>query len=74
MDPSPKGRVQRYYVSGETVPFEEDSTHEFKGHRNLTQEDIPPKAKAGGVRSRAPVSRYICSISIKQTIPTVFKN
>ena len=31
----------RFYVKDSIVPFEEDMTHEFKGHRNLGGEEIP---------------------------------
>lgn len=57
---TPKPR--RYYVLNETVPFEEDYTHEFKGHRNLCEEEIPHWAYLSENkerRSRAPVSRAI---------------
>ena len=39
---SRQGKTGRYYIRGETVPFEEDMVHEFKGHRNLAVEELPP--------------------------------
>lgn len=49
----------RYYIQGSVVPFEEDSTNEFKGHRNLAVEEIPPMCVDSdtGKRSRAPISK-----------------
>ncbi|KAF0294526.1 Schlafen-like protein 1 [Amphibalanus amphitrite] len=35
---------QRVYVRGSYMPFEEDETHEFKGHREIAPEDTPPWA------------------------------
>ena len=53
-----KTKVKRYYIQGSIVPFEEDMTHEFKGHRNFAVEEIPVWArerKTDGA-SRKPVS------------------
>ena len=35
---------QQVYVRGSYMPFEEDETHEFKGHREIAPEDTPPWA------------------------------
>lgn len=54
-----KVRNKDFYISNSEVPFEEDMFHEFKGHRNLAVEELPPwtqettKEKA----SRRAVSR-----------------
>lgn len=53
-----------YYVEGFTLPFEEDETHEFKGHRNIAVEELPMR-RGGNIpgtdrRSRRAVSRYAC--------------
>ena len=32
-----------YYVEGITLPFQEDETHEFKGHRIIAVEELPTK-------------------------------
>ena len=50
----------RFYTKNSVVPFEEDATHEFKGHRNIAFEDIPPWCWIPGTdrRSRKAVSRY----------------
>lgn len=52
---------KKYYVMGEVLPFEEDSTHEFKGHCNICVEDLPPWAFIKGTmrRSRRAVSRTL---------------
>ena len=51
----------RYYVKESHVPFDEDATHEFKGHKNLGEEDLPPWIfiEGGGRsrRTRGPISR-----------------
>ena len=49
----------RYYIRGETVPFEEDMYHEFKGHRNLCVEELPPWTKESKTEraSRQAISR-----------------
>ncbi|XP_064640322.1 uncharacterized protein LOC135495522 [Lineus longissimus] len=53
--------LKRYYIKGAVVPFEEDLTHEFKGHRNMAVEELPPWAFITGSnkRSRKAVSRTI---------------
>nr|XP_022336011.1 uncharacterized protein LOC111132493 [Crassostrea virginica]XP_022336012.1 uncharacterized protein LOC111132493 [Crassostrea virginica]XP_022336013.1 uncharacterized protein LOC111132493 [Crassostrea virginica]XP_022336014.1 uncharacterized protein LOC111132493 [Crassostrea virginica] len=40
-----KPKVLRYYIRDSVVPFEEDMYHEFKGHRNLCVEELPPWTK-----------------------------
>ncbi|XP_070574381.1 schlafen-like protein 2 [Ptychodera flava] len=54
---------KRYYVRYAIVPFEEDFTHEFKGHRNLCREDVPQRCynPETGRSTRAPVSRALCA-------------
>lgn len=51
---------RRFFVKNSVVPFEEDSTHEFKGHRNISVEELPPWCYIPGTdkRSRKAVSRY----------------
>ena len=50
----------RYYVTESVMPFHEDRTHEFKGHTNLSEEEVPEWTKISGSdkRTRAPISRY----------------
>ena len=48
---------KRYYVRAETVPFEEDNTHEFKGHKNIAVEDVPPFTDSSGKSTRKAISR-----------------
>ncbi|CAH3015992.1 unnamed protein product [Porites evermanni] len=52
---------RRFYVLHSVVPFEEDTTHEFKGHRNISIEEIPHWCFIPGTdrRSRKAVSRNI---------------
>ncbi|XP_064398245.1 schlafen-like protein 2 [Halichondria panicea] len=49
------------YKLGSVLPLEEDSLHEFKGHRNLAVEELPRWAFIPGTnrRSRTPVSRAL---------------
>ena len=51
----------KYYVRNTVVPFEEDATHEFKGHRNLAVEELPPWCFIPGTdrRSRRAASRFV---------------
>ena len=59
--PGPKPcRRARFYVKNSMVDFEEDDTHEFKGHRNLSIEELPSRCYFPGTerRSRKSVSRY----------------
>lgn len=59
-----KLKVHHYYIRNSEVPFEEDMFNEFKGHRNLAVEELPPwtqestKEKA----SRRAVSRFVFCI------------
>jgi len=50
----------RVYLRGSVLPFVEDRTHEFKGHRNLAVEELPPWCFVPGTnrRSRRAISRY----------------
>ncbi|XP_046842661.1 protein tofu-2-like isoform X1 [Xenia sp. Carnegie-2017] len=54
-------KMSGFYILNSTVPYEEDSTHEFKGHRNLAVEELPPWCYflGTGKRSRRAVSRAI---------------
>ncbi|KAK6185162.1 hypothetical protein SNE40_007455 [Patella caerulea] len=54
-------KVKPYYIRGSIVPFEEDAMHEFKGHRNLTIEELPPWTQESKTEksSRKSVSRTI---------------
>lgn len=58
---SRQGKTGRYYIRGETVPFEEDMVHEFKGHRNLAVEELPPWTQESKTEkaSRKAASRTI---------------
>ena len=37
----------RHYLRGQVVPFEEDMTHEFKGHRTVSLDDRLPVGAFG---------------------------
>eukprot|EP00117_Sycon_ciliatum_P014824 scpid61177/ scgid14925/ len=56
----------RFYVYNERMGIEEDHCHEFKGHRNVSVEELPPwsfiKGRSGDKlhRSRRAVSRTLC--------------
>ncbi len=51
----------RYYKYEERLPFVEDSTHEFKAHKNLCVEELPRWAFIPGTmrRSRKAASRLL---------------
>ena len=53
----------RFYPTGQTVDFDEDRTHEFKGHRNLSYEELPNFVKfdKSGRPTRQPLSKAVCS-------------
>lgn len=55
-----KPKLLQYYIRDSVVPFEEDMYHEFKGHRNLSVEELPPWTKETNKdrASRRAVSRY----------------
>ncbi|XP_012947003.1 uncharacterized protein LOC101860387 isoform X1 [Aplysia californica] len=55
-------RQKKYYVKFTKAPFEEDTTHEFKGHRNLSKDDMPwwSMDKKHEKGSRKSVSRNLC--------------
>ena len=59
---------RRFYVLHSVVPFEEDTTHEFKGHRNISIEEIPPWCFIPGTdrRSRKAVSRWAKIFSVQE--------
>jgi hypothetical protein len=50
----------KYYIRNGVVAFEEDQTHEFKGHRNISVEDVPPWCinTSDNIRTRNAISRY----------------
>ena len=53
--------TRKEYLLGSVLPFGEDGTHEFKGHRNLAVEELPPWCYVPGTnrRSRRAISRYV---------------
>ncbi|XP_049798856.1 uncharacterized protein LOC126234004 [Schistocerca nitens] len=54
---------RRWYRLGEVLSVEEDERHEFKGHRNVCPEDIPPwcrRAQDTSSRTRSSISRNLC--------------
>ncbi|XP_015750507.1 PREDICTED: uncharacterized protein LOC107330401 [Acropora digitifera] len=53
--------LRSFYVLDSVVPFEEDATHEFKGHRDIAVEELPSWCFFPGTdrRSRKAVSRNI---------------
>lgn len=53
--------VKRYYISGDHVGFDEDTTHEYKGHVNFSYDQVPQWAKDTEYdrASRQPVSRVV---------------
>lgn len=54
------GKIRfRYFVRDELVPFDEDETHEFKGHSNVIQSQIPVWSEA--TKSRTRISRALCA-------------
>lgn len=59
MASKPNANSMRYYVRGNIVPFEEDMYHEFKGHRSISVEELPPwtHEKHDEKASRRAVSR-----------------
>ncbi|XP_067010814.2 uncharacterized protein [Anabrus simplex] len=50
---------QRRYDSESLVKWEEDQLREFKGHRNVSAEEVPPWCLVEP-RTRSPISRNIC--------------
>ncbi|KAH3778764.1 uncharacterized protein LOC127844552 [Dreissena polymorpha] len=44
---------KRYYIRNQLMPCEEDFTHEFKGHRNICVENLPPWTQANEKQDRA---------------------
>ena len=53
------GVTRRYYVLNGKMAFDEDDTHEFKGHLNLTQDQVPPYCRDPKYDrpSRQPISK-----------------
>ena len=57
----------RYYVKGCVMEVEEDRTHEFKGHRDIAVEEIPPwcvDITDRNRKTRSAISRYYFYISL----------
>jgi hypothetical protein len=67
-----RSKSYRYYVKDTIVPFEEDACHEFKGHRNISAEEIPHWCVIPGTgrQSRKAVSRYSLHVLINLFICT----
>ena len=60
---------ERTYAEGSKLSCVEDSTHEFKGHRNLAVEELPKWCFVPGSlrRSRKAVSRCVaCGVGTTQ--------
>jgi hypothetical protein len=57
---TPLKRIPKYYVRNEVLNIEEDHTHEFKGHRNISVYEIPPWCINAdeNIRTRNAISRY----------------
>jgi len=55
------GVSHRYYVMGRKLGFDEDETHEFKGHLNFTKNQIPLHAHdpVYDRPSRQPISKWV---------------
>ena len=51
---------QQYYILGGNIPWEEDETHEFKGHRTLSVEELDPRLEDSGKPSRGTISKALC--------------
>jgi len=53
------GVSHRYFVLEQKVPFDEDDEHEFKGHLNFTQDQVPPRCRdiKFDRPSRQPISK-----------------
>ncbi|PNF25945.1 hypothetical protein B7P43_G10019 [Cryptotermes secundus] len=52
----------KHYIRNEVVAFEEDQTHEFKGHRNISVADVPPWCinASNNTSTRKAISRNLC--------------
>ena len=46
---------RKFYVYEETMPYDEDMCHEFKGHRNIVLAEVPPHSQRTG--SQQPISK-----------------
>jgi len=48
-----------YYIKASKIGFDEDDTHEFKGHLNFTKNQIPPYCRDPKYDrpSRQPISK-----------------
>lgn len=60
-----------YYIYGEHIGFDEDFTHEYKGHVNFSHDEVPSWAKETRYEraSRQPVSRLelnFCTYDMNQ--------
>jgi len=49
----------RYYILERKLDFDEDDMHEFKGHMNLTKDQIPPYCRGTEFDrpTRQPISK-----------------
>lgn len=56
-------RIHRHYVRNSRLSFGEDRMHEFKGHRNLSCEEVPGRL----THSHRAVSRYILGLCVAFT-------
>ena len=63
--------TEKYYLRHSSMPIEEDLTHEFKAHRELTLLDVSTSKyqrtnkgdfQVKPVRARAPLSKTICGM------------
>ena len=54
-----EGASRCYYVLDGKMPFDEDEMHEFKGHLNFTQDQVPPHCRDPKYDrpSRQPISK-----------------
>ncbi|XP_064599194.1 uncharacterized protein LOC135465782 isoform X2 [Liolophura sinensis] len=52
---SPQDRIKtvKYYEKDSVIPVEEDFLHEFKGHRNLAVEELPPSSQVHARQEKA---------------------
>jgi len=61
--PKPRPKLmKRYYTEFEIVPIEEDTTHEFKAHMNLSEDEVPPWAvdpDNNNRKTRAAISKTL---------------
>lgn len=51
--PQERKKGVEYYEKYSVIPFEEDPLHEFKGHRNLAVEELPPSSQVHARQEKA---------------------